>query len=114
MIYLRQIPILKVGSRNVFPVRRVAHSVLSDSITGLNVRESDNRLQGFVVVVSVLVAAAIGAVLAAMNAQWELPWYSGAVMGGFAGSFIGIIASGIYLMIYRAIRNIQGNHDETV
>ena len=100
----------KTPSKDVSPAR-AGYNVVSDTLTGVNVRKSDNLLQAKVVFVSMLLVAALGAALAALNVEWELPWYGGALIGAFVGLVIGIFASGIFLMIYRAIRHIQGKHD---
>ena len=55
--------------------------------------------------------AVVGAVLAVLNGRWELPWYGGALFGGLAGLVIGLFASGIFLMIYRAVQHIKGKHN---
>ena len=55
--------------------------------------------------------AGLGAILAAVNTQWNLPWYGGALVGSFLGLVLGILTSGIFLMVYRAVRHIQGKHD---
>ena len=87
------------------------YNVVSDTVTGLNVRKSDNRFQAMFILAAALVLAAVGAILAALNGDWELPWFGGALIGGFAGLVIGFFASGIFLMVYRAVRHLQGKHD---
>lgn len=88
-----------------------AYNVVSDTVTGVNVRWSDNRFQAIVVTISMLVLSFFGAVLAALNSQWNLPWYGGALAGAFAGLVVGVFGSGIFLMVYRAVRHIKGKHD---
>ena len=90
---------------------RAAYNVVSDTVIGVNVRVSDNVLQAVFILAAVVVLAVVGAVLAALNGDWDLPWYAGALIGGFAGLVIGFFASGIFLMIYRAVRHMQGRHD---
>ena len=41
-----------------------AYNIVSDTVTGLNVRKSDNKFQAICIAVSVLLLATIGAVLA--------------------------------------------------
>ncbi len=84
---------------------------MTDTVTGVNVRWSDNRFQAIFVFVSVAVAATIGAILAALNSHWNLPWFGGALIGSFAGLVVGILSSGVFLMVYRAMRHVQGKHD---
>jgi hypothetical protein len=52
-----------------------------------------------------------GTVLVAIKPDWDIPWYGGAIAGAFAGLAVGLFASGIFLMIYRAVRHLQGKHD---
>ena len=89
---------------------RAAYNVVSDTVTGLNVRKSDNVLQAIFILGAVLLLAAVAALLAVLNPTWRLPWYAGAMIGGFAGLVLGFFASGIFLMIYRAVRHAQGKH----
>ena len=97
-------------TQSVSPVH-AAYNVVTDTVTGVNVRWSDNKFQAIFVSASVVLASLTGAVLAALNARWNLPWYGGALIGSFAGLVIGIFASGIFLMFYRAARHIKGKHD---
>lgn len=90
---------------------RAAYNVVTDTVTGVNVRWSDNKFQAVFVFISIIVAASLGALLAAINAQWNLPWYGGALIGSFAGLVSGVLASGIFLMFYRAARHLKGKHD---
>ena len=90
---------------------RATYNVVTDTVTGLNVRWSDNKFQAVFVFASVALTSIIGAILATLNPEWNLPWYGGALVGTFAGLVIGIFASGIFLMFYRAVRHIKGKHD---
>jgi hypothetical protein len=90
---------------------KATYNVVTDTVTGVNVRWSDNKFQAIFVTASILIAAAIGAIVVALNGQWKLPWFAGALAGAFAGMLFGIFASGIVLMIYRALRHIKGKHD---
>ncbi len=87
------------------------YNVVTDTVTGVNVRWSDNRFQAIFVFVSLLVVALIGAVVAAMNSSWGLPWYGGALVGAFVGVIFGVFASGIFLMFFRAVQHLKGKHD---
>ncbi len=88
-----------------------AYNIVSDTVVGLNVRKSDNKFQAIFIFATVVLLAAVGAVLAALNGSWKLPWYGGALFGAIAGLVIGVFASGIVLMIYRAVRHMQGKHE---
>ncbi len=88
-----------------------AYNVVTDTVTGVNVRWSDNKFQAVFVFASIVLTSLLGAAFAALNARWNLPWYGGALIGSFAGLVIGIFASGIFLMFYRAARHIKGKHD---
>ncbi len=90
---------------------RAGYNFVTDTVTGVNVRWSDNKFQAVFVFVSIVLASLVGAVLAALNARWNLPWYGGGLIGSFAGMVVGIFASGVFLMFYRAVRHIQGKHD---
>ena len=54
----------------------------------------DNLIQAAVIFVALLVGAGIGA-----------------LVGGFGGLIVGLLASGIFLMIYRGLRHARGKHD---
>ena len=90
---------------------RAAYNVISDTVTGVNVRGSDNMFQAKFVAASVVLLAAVGSILALLITSWRLPWYGGAMIGAFAGLVIGVLVSGIILMIYRAKRHLRGEHD---
>ena len=87
-----------------------AYHLVSDTVTGLNVRKSDNKFQAIFIFVAALLLAIVGAALAALVPEWGLPWYAGALAGGFAGLVFGLLASGVCLMVYRAVRHMQGDH----
>lgn len=99
------------GSSPTTHPANAAYNVVSDTVTGVNVRWSDNRFQAIVVTISMLILSFFGAALAALNSQWNLPWYGGALAGAFAGLVVGVFGSGIFLMVYRAVRHLKGKHD---
>lgn len=88
-----------------------AYNIVSDTLTGVNVRKRDNLIQLAAVAVSTLIFAGVGAILAIVNSSWQLPWYGGALLLGFLGMVFGLFASGIFLMVYRFVRHVQGKHD---
>ena len=83
---------------------RQAYNVVSDTVTGVNLRLKDNVLQG----IAIFVCTALGAAIGAFVVEERLP---GALVGGFAGLIIGFFGSGLFLMVFRAIRHIRGRHD---
>ncbi|MDA7977926.1 MAG: hypothetical protein MPJ50_04045 [Pirellulales bacterium] len=89
---------------------REIYNVVSDTATGVNIRKSDNLVQAAFILLTVLAGAGLGATLAEFN-DWGLPWFGGALIGAFAGLVLGLFASGIFLMVYRAMRHIKGKHD---
>lgn len=94
-----------------FTPGHAAYNIVTDTVTGVNVRWSDNKFQAIFVFISMVMTSLLGALLAALNSRWNLPWYGGALIGSFAGLVIGILGSGIFLMFYRAVRHIKGKHD---
>jgi hypothetical protein len=88
-----------------------AYNVVTDLVTGVNVRSKDNAFQAIFIACSVLVLAGLGALAAYLNPSWKLPAYGGAIIGAILGLVFGLFASGIFLMIYRAVRHLQGKHD---
>ncbi len=106
-------------SKNPFPspedknrqTAKESYNMVADTVTGVNVRWSDNKLQAIFVFASVVIAFLIGATLAVLNPRWNLPWYGGALLGVFLGLVFGIFASGVFLMFYRAARHLKGKHD---
>lgn len=90
---------------------RATYNVVTDTVTGVNVRWSDNKFQAIFIFFSVLVCAGIGALLTWLNEEWKAPWFAGAIAGIVIGLIVGVIASGTILMIYRAVRHIGGKHD---
>ena len=79
--------------------------MVSDTVAGPNLRLKDNLIQGIAIFVCLLLGAGIGA---AVVVEERLV---GAVAGGFVGMLVGLFASGIFLMIYRAVRHLRGRHD---
>ena len=83
---------------------RQTYNVVSDTVTGANVRLKDNVIQGL----AILVCLVLGMVIGAIAVTERVP---GAVVGGFIGLLVGLFGSGIFLMIYRAIMHVRGRHD---
>lgn len=87
------------------------YHIVTDTVTGVNFRRQDNVLQAICVCAATAIGAGAGVILATLNPRWNLPWFGGALFGSFLGMIVGIFASGIFLMIYRAVRHLQGKHD---
>lgn len=84
---------------------RDAYNIVSDTVTGINVRPRDNLIQALAIAVSLLLGVAIGALVISRDR------ILGAVGGGFVGLLAGLFGSGLFLMIYRFVRHTQGRHD---
>lgn len=82
---------------------RDAYNVVTDTITGPNVRLRDNLIQLAAVVAGALLGAGIGA----LTMQDRLV---GAMVGAVCGLIGGVLISGAALGIYRATRHIKGKH----
>jgi len=83
---------------------RQAYNVVTDTISGPNVRLKDNLLQGLAILVCLLLGAAIGFLVMTDG-------LAGLLLGGFVGLLVGLFGSGIFLMIYRAVKHARGQHD---
>ena len=90
---------------------RAAYNIVTDTVTGVNVRRKDNKFQALFVLGSMFLLALLGSLFAVVNPEWQLPWYGGALIGSFLGLVFGVIASGIFLMFYRAWMHLSGKHD---
>ena len=90
---------------------RATYNVVTDTVAGVNLRGSDNKFQAKFVFCSTILFACAGALLAIVITSWNLPWYGGALIGAFAGLVAGVFLSGIFLMIFRGVRHLQGKHD---
>lgn len=80
------------------------YNVVSDTVTGANLRWKDNLFQGIAIFIATILGAGIGAVLMGDPIL-------GAVAGGFCGLLVGLFGSGLFLMVYRAIQHGRGKHD---
>jgi hypothetical protein len=83
---------------------RETYNVITDTVTGVNLRVSDNVFQAIVSVVCLALGASIGAI----GFHDRVP---AALVGGFIGLVVGLFVSGIWLMCYRAMRHLRGRHD---
>ncbi len=102
------------NARNNSATARDAYNIVSDIAVGVNIRKSDNLFQLKVILVCVLIGVPVGAVAGALlsDSNNRLVGALGGGLGlGFAGVVLGLFGSGIYLMIYRAVRHLKGKHD---
>src|ERR1700726_360245 len=84
------------------PVRQ-AYNAGTDTVTGPNVRFRDTPYQGLIILACL--------VLGALNGFFAMrPGVLGALVGGFIGVLVGLFGSGIFLMIFRAVRHLRGKH----
>lgn len=87
------------------------YKIVTDTVTGVNVRMSDNLFQAVFIFITVLICAAIGSVIILVQGSQDVPWFVGAIAGSFVGLILGVILSGIVLMVYRTVRHLRGQHD---
>ena len=76
--------------------------VASDLVTGVNVRPKDNLYQGISILVAMVLGCGVGYLVAGDI---------GVALGAIGGLVVGLIGSGIFIMIYRAVRHSKGKHD---
>ena len=84
--------------------------VFSDTVTGLNVRETDNWFQAIFILISIGLSLPPGALRAVLN---QTPWQGGALIDACEGLVFGLLVSGSLLMFYRAVRNLQGKYNQS-
>lgn len=82
---------------------REAYNIVSDIGVGLNVRRRDNLFQLAAIGVSLFLGLVIGAFVVQDHVL-------GALVGGFIGVLVGLLGSGTFLMVYRFIRHLLGDH----
>jgi hypothetical protein len=83
---------------------RQAYNVVTDTLGGPNVRLKDNLFQGIAILVCLLLGAAIGFLVMTDG-------LGGFLLGGIIGLLVGLFGSGIFLMIYRAVKHARGQHN---
>ena len=84
-------------------------NLISDTVTGVNLRRNDNLIQAVAVAVGLPVGALTGGLLAWLLGRPDAGLW--AFLGGFGGVAVGLFGSGIGLMIYRGARHLRGRHD---
>ena len=91
-----------------------AYNIVSDTVVGVNFRQSDNVFQLKVILVCLAVGVPLGALAGVLLAEPQdrlLVAFGGGLGLGFVGVVLGLFGSGIYLMVYRAVRHLKGKHD---
>jgi NADH:ubiquinone oxidoreductase subunit 6 (subunit J) len=81
-----------------------AYNLVTDTVGGPNVRLKDNFYQGLAIAVCLVLGAGIGFLVGTDS-------LIGVLVGGFIGLIVGLFGSGVFLMIFRAIRHARGKHD---
>jgi len=89
------------------------YNIVSDTIVGVNARKSDNILQAKVIIISIVICALIGG---GIGATWSDEFFGkglliGLGLGAFSGLILGFLGSGFYLMIFRAVKHVKGEHE---
>ena len=83
---------------------REAYNVVADTVTGANLRLKDNVLQAVVIAVCLVLGGIGGALIVDDRAL-------GAIAGALIGLLVGLFGSGVFIMVYRALRHLRGRHD---
>jgi len=89
-------------------------NIVTDTVTGPNVRKSDNLFQICVILGFLAICAPIGAYLASSSASPDSKSSAmamGALAGGLVALIVGVISSGAILMVYRLVQHLRGKHD---
>ncbi|MEZ6049049.1 MAG: hypothetical protein R3C11_26430 [Planctomycetaceae bacterium] len=86
-----------------------SYNIVTDTLIGYNGRRSDNVFQAKAIGISLLLGAVLGTVYI-MLFDPSTPWPVGAI-GGTPGIILGLFGSGFYLMIYRMVKHLKGDHD---
>lgn len=82
---------------------RQTYNVVTDTIAGPNLRWKDNLYQGLAILICLVLGVLIGFLVTFTG--------TGAVLGGFLGLLAGLFGSGLFIMIYRAVKHASGKHD---
>jgi hypothetical protein len=79
-------------------------NMITDLAVGPNLRIKDNVFQGLAILACIPLGVLIGMLVVADR-------LAGAIVGGFIAIVVGLFGSGIFLMVFRAIRHYRGKHD---
>jgi hypothetical protein len=83
---------------------REAYNLVTDTVTGVNIRSRDNLAQA----IAVLVCAPAGVLIGLALARDPL---IGGIAGGVGGAMAAIVLTGGFIMIRRGLRHLRGRHD---
>lgn len=83
---------------------REAYNVVTDTLTGPNVRWKDNVYQAAAIGVCTILGAGVGLLFIEDH-------LAAVLIGSLFGMLAGLFGSGIFLMIYRGVRHLRGKHD---
>jgi hypothetical protein len=81
-----------------------AYNLTTDLATGLNVRVWDNLIQA----ASIAICFCLGILIGCLVTSDRI---TGGVLGAFVGLLVGLFGSGVFLMVFRALRHLRGKHD---
>ena len=91
--------------------RKAAYNFVSDTVTGVNFRKSDNKFQAKWMLREMILLSIAGTVLVLFLPGWKALWLVCTMSGAIIRMIPGTLFSGIYLMFYRGARHMQGKHD---
>jgi hypothetical protein len=80
------------------------YHMVTDLVAGPNIRLKDNLYQAVAIAIFVVVGAVTGALILENRLL-------GILLGVVAGLVLGLFASGLFLMVFRAVRDASGKHD---
>ncbi len=84
---------------------REEYNLITDTVAGPNVRLKDNLYQGLAILICLVLGAVIGCFIPTEERAMAIG------IGAFVGLFAGLIGSGIFIMVYRAVKHARGKHD---
>ena len=90
---------------------KAAYNVVTDVVTGPNLRGKDNIFQAKCIGIAIAVCAGLGAIGNVFVIDPDMPWFALPITGAVIGLILGASGSGLYLMIYRGARHLTGKHD---
>jgi len=92
---------------------RETYNIVSDTITGVNVRRTDNLIQAAVVVVFAILGTALGLLASegVFGVDLEFSARTGAVVGVTTGMVVGLLVSGLAIGLFRLYKHASGQHE---